>query len=172
MCIKKAARLRRRLAATSRVDTTQARNRWRTPWRNILSPWDRFRCFGGLNWCASSRHPSGGRAAGRAFRSTGQGDQSKRRRTAPTRQGSRATRHRERGGRSREQGLTPETVGERISEFAGKVGEVVQKAKEEVGTAAKDEKLTVEQLKAEASSAAEGGKQDRKGSVQKKSDEG
>ena len=38
---------------------------------------------------------------------------------------------------ARQQGLTPETVGERISEFAGKVGEVVQKAKEEVGTAAK-----------------------------------
>ena len=73
---------------------------------------------------------------------------------------------------AREQGLTPETVGERISEFAGKVGEVVQKAKEEVATVAKDEKLTVEQLKAEASSAAEGGKQDRKASVQKKSGEG
>jgi hypothetical protein len=37
---------------------------------------------------------------------------------------------------------------------------------------AKDEKLTVEQLKAEASSAAEGAKQDRKASVQEKSDEG
>ena len=72
---------------------------------------------------------------------------------------------------ARQQGLTPETVGERISEFAGKVGEVVQKAKEEVGTAAKDEKLTVEHLKGEASSAAEGVKQDRKASVQKKSDE-
>ena len=73
---------------------------------------------------------------------------------------------------AREQGLTPETVGERISEFAGKVGEVVQKAKEEVATVAKDEKLTVEHLKAEASSAAEGANQDRKASVQKKSDEG
>ena len=72
---------------------------------------------------------------------------------------------------ARQQGLTPETVGERISEFAGKVGEVVQKAKAEVGTAAKDEKLTVEHLKGEASSAAEGVKQDRKASVQKKSDE-
>ena len=72
---------------------------------------------------------------------------------------------------ARQQGLTPETVGERISEFAGKVGEVVQKAKEEVGTAAKDEKLTVEHLKGEASSAAEGVKQDRKASVQEKSDE-
>ena len=73
---------------------------------------------------------------------------------------------------AREQGLTPETVGERISEFAGRVGEVVQKAKEEVGTAAKDEKLTVEQLKAEASSAAEGGKQDQKARGRQKSDEG
>ena len=72
---------------------------------------------------------------------------------------------------ARQQGLTPETVGERISEFAGKVGEVVQKAKEEVGTAAKDEKLTVEHLKGEASSAAENVKQDRKASVQKISDE-
>ena len=73
---------------------------------------------------------------------------------------------------AREQGLTPETVGERISEFAGKVGEVVQKAKEEVGTAAKDEKLTVEHLKAEASSAAQGGKQDQKARGRQKSDEG
>ena len=48
---------------------------------------------------------------------------------------------------ARQQGLTPEAVGERISEFAGKVGEVVQKAKEEAGTAAKDEKLTLEHLK-------------------------
>ena len=51
---------------------------------------------------------------------------------------------------ARQQGLTPETVGEEISEFAGKVGEVVQKAKEEVGTAAEEEKLTVEHLKGEA----------------------
>ena len=73
---------------------------------------------------------------------------------------------------AREQGLTPETVGERISEFAGKVGEVVQKAKEEVGTAAKDEKLTVEHLKEEASSAGQGGKQDQKARGREKSDEG
>ena len=38
--------------------------------------------------------------------------------------------------------LTPETASETISEFAGKVGEVARKAKEEAGTAAKDEKLS------------------------------
>jgi ElaB/YqjD/DUF883 family membrane-anchored ribosome-binding protein len=70
-----------------------------------------------------------------------------------------------------QQGFTPEAVGDKISEFAGKVGEVVQKAKEEAGTAAKDEKLTVEHLKEEASSAAEGGKQDRKARASKKSAE-
>ena len=72
---------------------------------------------------------------------------------------------------ARQQGFTPEAVGDKISEFAGKVGEVVQKAKEEAGTAAKDEKLTVEHLKEEASSAAEGGKQDRKARASKKSAE-
>jgi ElaB/YqjD/DUF883 family membrane-anchored ribosome-binding protein len=72
---------------------------------------------------------------------------------------------------AQQQGFTPEAVGDKISEFAGKVGEVVQKAKEEAGTAAKDEKLTVENLKEEASSAAEGGKQDRKARVVRKSDE-
>ena len=72
---------------------------------------------------------------------------------------------------ARQQGLTPEAVGERMSEFAGKVGEVVHKAKEEAGTAAKDEKLTLEHLKREASSAAEGVKQDRKADSRKKSDE-
>ena len=70
---------------------------------------------------------------------------------------------------ARQQGLTPEAVGERISEFAGKVGEVVHKAKEEVGAAAKDEKLTAEDLKGEVSSAS--GKQDRKASALKRSDE-
>ncbi|HEY5814202.1 MAG TPA: hypothetical protein VIT23_16295, partial [Terrimicrobiaceae bacterium] len=67
---------------------------------------------------------------------------------------------------ARQQGLTPEAVGEKMSEFAGKVGEVVQKAKEEAGTAAKDEKLTVENLKEEASGT-EGGKQDQKSGVSK-----
>ena len=57
---------------------------------------------------------------------------------------------------ARQQGLTPEAAGETISEFAGKVGEVARKAKQEAGTAAKDEKLTLEHLKREASSAAEG----------------
>ena len=70
---------------------------------------------------------------------------------------------------AQQQGFTPEAVGDKISEFAGKVGEVVQKAKEEAGTAAKDEKLTVEHLKEEASSAAEGSKQDRKARASKKS---
>ena len=46
----------------------------------------------------------------------------------------------------------------------------MQKAKEEAGTAAKDEKLTVEHLKEEASSAAEGGKQDGKARAVKKPD--
>jgi ElaB/YqjD/DUF883 family membrane-anchored ribosome-binding protein len=72
---------------------------------------------------------------------------------------------------ARQQGLTPEAASETISEFAGKVGEVARKAKEETGTAAKDEKLTLEHLKPEASSAAEGVQQDRKASAKKKSDE-
>jgi ElaB/YqjD/DUF883 family membrane-anchored ribosome-binding protein len=54
-----------------------------------------------------------------------------------------------------QQGLTPEAARETISGFAGKVGEVARKAKEETGTAAKDEKLTIEHLKQEASSATE-----------------
>jgi hypothetical protein len=62
---------------------------------------------------------------------------------------------------AKQQGLTPEAVTDKISEFAGKVGEVVHKAKEEAGTAAKDAKLTVEHLKEEASSATEG-EQDQK----------
>ena len=72
---------------------------------------------------------------------------------------------------ARQQGLTPEAVGEKISEFAGKVGEVAQKAKEEAGTAAKDENLTLENLKREASCAVESAKQDREASTQKKTDE-
>ena len=72
---------------------------------------------------------------------------------------------------ARQQGLTPEAAGERISELAGKVGEVARKAKEEAGTAAKDEKLSLEHLKQEASSAADGIKQDREASAQKKSDQ-
>ena len=55
-----------------------------------------------------------------------------------------------------------------MSELAGKVGEVARKAKEEGGTAAKDEKLSLEHLKQEASSAAAGIKQDREASAQKK----
>ena len=69
----------------------------------------------------------------------------------------------------RQQGLTPEAASKRISELAGKVGEVARKAKEEAGTAAKDEKLSVEHLKQEASSAADGIQQDREASAQKKS---
>ena len=72
---------------------------------------------------------------------------------------------------ARQQGLTLEAAGEKISEFAGKVGEVAHKAKEKAGTAAKDENLTLEHLKREASSAAESAKQDREASIQKKSDE-
>ena len=72
---------------------------------------------------------------------------------------------------ARQQGLTPEAIGERISELAGKVGEVAQKAKEEAGTAAKDEKLTLEHLKREASSAAESSKQDREAGIQNRTDE-
>ena len=70
-----------------------------------------------------------------------------------------------------QQGFTPEAVGDKISEFAGKVGEVVQKAKEEAGTASKDEKLTVEHLKEEASTAGDGGKQARKARASQKSAE-
>jgi ElaB/YqjD/DUF883 family membrane-anchored ribosome-binding protein len=62
---------------------------------------------------------------------------------------------------ARQQGLTPEAASDTISDLAGKVGEVASKAKEEAGTAAKDENLTLEHLKREASSAAEGLKQDR-----------
>jgi ElaB/YqjD/DUF883 family membrane-anchored ribosome-binding protein len=72
---------------------------------------------------------------------------------------------------ARQQGLTPEAVGERISEVGEKVGEVARKAKAEAGTAAKDEKLTLEHLKGEGSSVAGGGKQDRKATGRKKSDE-
>ena len=72
---------------------------------------------------------------------------------------------------ARQQGLTPEAVGEKISEFAGKVGEVAQKAKEEAGTAAKDESLTLEHLKREASSTTESAKRDCEAGVQKKTDE-
>ena len=72
---------------------------------------------------------------------------------------------------ARQQGLTPEAVGEKISELAGKVGGVAQKAREEAGTAIEDEKLTLEHLKRESSSAAESAKQDRETSSQKKSDE-
>jgi ElaB/YqjD/DUF883 family membrane-anchored ribosome-binding protein len=72
---------------------------------------------------------------------------------------------------ARQQGLTPEAASETMSELAGKVGEVARKAKEEAGTAAKDEKLSFEHLKQEASSAAAGIKQDREASAQKKSDE-
>ena len=72
---------------------------------------------------------------------------------------------------ARQEGLTPEAASETMSELAGKVGEVARKAKEEAGTAAKDEKLSFEHLKQEASSAAAGIKQDREASAQKKSDE-
>lgn len=72
---------------------------------------------------------------------------------------------------AQKQGLTPAAAGQTISDLAGKVGEIARKAKEEAGTAAKDEKLTLEHLKREASSAAEGFQRDREASVQKKSDE-
>ncbi len=61
---------------------------------------------------------------------------------------------------TKQQGLTPEAARETISGFAGKVGEVARKAKEETGTAAKDEKLTIEHLKQEVSSATEGVERD------------
>lgn len=57
---------------------------------------------------------------------------------------------------AKQQGLTPETARETVSGFAGKVGEVARKAKEETATAAKDEKLTIEHRKQEASSASGG----------------
>jgi hypothetical protein len=57
---------------------------------------------------------------------------------------------------ARQQGLTPEAASETISNLAGKVGEVARKAKEEAGTAVKDQNLTLERLKREVSSAAEG----------------
>ena len=72
---------------------------------------------------------------------------------------------------ARQKGFTPKAVGDKVSEFAGEIGEVVQKAKEEVGTAAKDEKLTFQDLKAEVSAAADDGKQDRKARARKKSGE-
>ena len=72
---------------------------------------------------------------------------------------------------AKQQGLTPEAVTDKISEFAGKVGEVVHKAKEEAGTAARDENLTLEHLKREAPFGAESAKHDREASIQKKSDE-
>ena len=72
---------------------------------------------------------------------------------------------------ARQKGFTPEAVGDKISAFAGEVREVVQKAKEEVGTAAKDEKFTLQDLKGEVSSAADDGKQDRKARARKKSGE-
>jgi ElaB/YqjD/DUF883 family membrane-anchored ribosome-binding protein len=72
---------------------------------------------------------------------------------------------------ARQKGLTPEAASETISELAGKVGEVARKAKEEAGTAAKDEKLSLEHLKREASSDADGTKEDREASAQKKSDQ-
>ena len=66
---------------------------------------------------------------------------------------------------ARQRGLTPEAASETISDLAGKVGEVARKAKEEAGTAVKDENLSLEHLKREASSAAEGLQQDRKASA-------
>jgi hypothetical protein len=69
-----------------------------------------------------------------------------------------------------QQDLAPEAASETISDLAGKVEEVARKAKDEAGTAAKDENLTLERLKREASLAAEGVQQDRKASAQKKTD--
>jgi ElaB/YqjD/DUF883 family membrane-anchored ribosome-binding protein len=54
---------------------------------------------------------------------------------------------------ARQQGLTPEAASETMSGLAQKVGEVARKAKEEAGTAAKEEKLSIEHLKREISSA-------------------
>lgn len=61
---------------------------------------------------------------------------------------------------AKQQGLTPEAARETISGIAGKVGEVAQKAKEETATAAKDQKLTIEHLKQETSSATGGSQRD------------
>jgi ElaB/YqjD/DUF883 family membrane-anchored ribosome-binding protein len=72
---------------------------------------------------------------------------------------------------ARQQGLTPEAASGAISGIAEKVGEVARKAKQEAGTAVKESKLTPEQLKREASSAAAGTKQERKAGAQRKSDE-
>ena len=72
------------------------------------------------------------------------------------------------GGRARGSPASGPHAGETISEFAGKVGEVARKAKEEVGTAAQDEKLTLDHLKAGASSAVEDITQDPEASAQKK----
>ena len=52
--------------------------------------------------------------------------------------------------------------GETISGLAGQIGEVARKAKEEAGTAAKAEKITIEHPTQEASSAAEGAQQEQK----------
>ena len=54
---------------------------------------------------------------------------------------------------ARQQGLTPEAASETMSGLAQKVGEVARKAKEEAGTAAKEEKLSIKHLKREISSA-------------------
>jgi ElaB/YqjD/DUF883 family membrane-anchored ribosome-binding protein len=68
---------------------------------------------------------------------------------------------------ARQQGLTPEAASETMSGLAQKVGEIARKAKEEAGTAAKDEKLSIEQLKREISSAKDV-KQDPKSSRKEK----
>jgi ElaB/YqjD/DUF883 family membrane-anchored ribosome-binding protein len=72
---------------------------------------------------------------------------------------------------ARQQGMTPQAASGAIAGMAEKVGEVARKAKQEAGTAVKESKLTPEQLKREASSAAEGTKQERKAGAQRKSDE-
>ncbi len=50
------------------------------------------------------------------------------------------------------QGITAETLGQKASELGEKLGEVIKKTKEKVKTAAKDEGLSTDQLKQEASS--------------------
>ena len=50
-------------------------------------------------------------------------------------------------GEARQQGLTPEAATEKISEIAGKVGEIAHKVTEEAGKAAEKENLVPEALK-------------------------
>ena len=70
-----------------------------------------------------------------------------------------------------QQGFTPEAVGDEISEFAEKSGRYVRKLRKKQERRRRMRSLTVEHPKEEASSAAEGGEQDRKARASKKSAE-